>query len=168
MNTFLAVVGLAFSFAITPQQPQPPAPKSDAHHQGVAERGDKVMGFSHDKTAHHFRLYTDGGAIEADAKDEQDAASRDAIRSHFTHITKMFSEGDFNAPMLIHQQNPPGTATMARLKEQIRYTLEETPRGGRIRITTQNVEALDAVHQFLKFQIKDHQTGDSTAITKAQ
>jgi hypothetical protein len=165
MNTFLAVVVLAFSFAAAPQ---PPAPKSDAHHQGVAERGDKVMGFSHDKTAHHFRLYADGGAIEAEANDAKDTASRDAIRSHFTHITKMFSEGDFNAPMLIHQQNPPGTATMARLKEQIRYTLEETPRGGRIRIITPNVEALHAVHQFLKFQIKDHQTGDTTAITKAQ
>jgi hypothetical protein len=167
MNTFLAVVVLVFSFAAAPQQAQPPASKSDAHHQGVAERGDKVMGFSHDKTAHHFRLYADGGAIEAEATDAQDAASRDAIRGHFTHITKMFSEGDFNAPMLIHQQNPPGTATMTRLKEQIHYTLEETPRGGRIRISTQNAEALHAVHQFLKFQIKDHQTGDSTAITKA-
>lgn len=167
MNTFLAVLVLAFSFAAAPPQTQPAAPKSDAHHQGVAERGDKVMGFSHDKTAHHFRLYADGGAIEADAKDPKGTASRDAIRGHFTHITKMFTEGDFNAPMLIHQQNPPGTATMTRLKEQIRYTLEETPRGGRIRITTQNAETLHAVHQFLKFQIKDHQTGDPTAISKA-
>jgi hypothetical protein len=33
----------------------------DAHHAGVNERGDKVMGFSHEKTAHHFRLKADGG-----------------------------------------------------------------------------------------------------------
>jgi hypothetical protein len=39
-------------------------------------------------------------------------------------------------------------------------------RGGRIRITTNNKEALAAVHEFLRFQIADHQTGDSTEIEK--
>ncbi len=28
----------------------------DAHHQGVDQRGDHVMGFSHEKTTHHFLL----------------------------------------------------------------------------------------------------------------
>jgi hypothetical protein len=125
------------------------------------------MGFSHEKTTHHFRLYADGGAIEVEANDANDTSSRDAIRGHFTHIVKMFAAGDFSAPILIHQQNPPGTPMMKRLREQIQYTLEETPRGGRIRITTQNAEALHGVHEFLRFQIKDHQTGDSTTVTKA-
>ena len=75
--------------------------------QGVVERGDKVMGFSHEKTMHHFRLYSDGGAIEAESNDSQDATSRDEIRSHFGHIAKMFAAGDFSSPMLIHAQNPP-------------------------------------------------------------
>lgn len=166
MNTFFAGVVLVLS-ATFPQQSQPPAPKTDAHHQSVAERGDTVMGFSHEKTTHHFRLYTDGGAIEADAKQAGDTPSRDAIRSHFSHIAQMFAAGDFNAPMLIHQQNPPGTATMTRLREQIRYAVEETPRGGRIRITTQNAEAVKAIHEFLRFQIKDHQTGDTAAVSKS-
>src|SRR5258708_1894822 len=86
---------------------------------GYPERGDQVRGFSHDKTIHHFRLYADGGAIEAEATGSQDAASRDAIRSHFTHIAKMFAAGDFTAPMLIHVQNPPGTAEMSRLCDAI-------------------------------------------------
>jgi hypothetical protein len=30
------------------------------------------MGFSHDKTTHHFRLYPDGGAIEVTADDPND------------------------------------------------------------------------------------------------
>ena len=78
----------------------------DSHHAGVNERGDQVMGFSHEKTAHHFRLYADGGAIEVEARDANDTASRDQIRSHLQHIAKMFAAGNFSAPMLIHQQNP--------------------------------------------------------------
>ena len=38
--------------------------------------------------------------------------------------------------------------------------------GGKVRIKTNNQEALAAVYEFLRFQISDHQTGDSTEITK--
>lgn len=176
MNTLLRAIILAAGLCAGPQPGQPqqgqtpktqaPAKMSDMHQQGVNERGDKVMGFSHEKTMHHFRLYSDGGAIEAEAKSAQDTVSRDQIREHFVHIVKMFAAGDFNAPMLIHGQNPPGTSVMARMKEQIRYTLTETPRGARLRITTQNADTLMAVHEFLRFQIRDHQTGDSMEVTQ--
>jgi hypothetical protein len=127
-----------------------------------------MMGFSHDKATHHFSLYTDGGAIEVKANDAADTATRDQIRMHFTHIAKMFTNGDFNIPMLVHQQNPPGADVVKRLKDQITYRFEETPQGGRIRITATNAEAVSAIHKFLVFQIKDHETGDSTAVTKGQ
>ena len=140
------------------------AAAQDEHHQGVVERGDRAMGFSHETTTHHFRLYADGGAIEAEAKDTQDAASRDAIRSHFAHIAKLFAAGDFSIPMLIHAENPPGTETMKRLRDAIQYEVENTARGGRIRIVTKDADALHAVHTFLRFQISDHQTGDSTLV----
>lgn len=136
------------------------------HHDGVVQRGDEVMGFSHEKTTHHFRLYPDGGAIEAEVNDAKDSASRDEIRSHFRHIAKLFAEGDFSAPMLIHAQNPPGSEGMKRLRNAIEYKLESTEKGARIRITTKDPEALRAVHEFLRFQIADHQTGDSLEVTK--
>ena len=47
---------------------------------------------------------------------------------------------------------------------EIRYEYEETERGARVRITTANVEALSAVHEFLRFQIEDHETGDPTEV----
>src|SRR5262249_36204638 len=70
------------------------------HHAGVDERGDHVMGFSHDKTTHHFRLTKAGGVIEVSVNDATDVESRDAIRMHLGHITKKFAAGDFDAPML--------------------------------------------------------------------
>ena len=152
--------------ASCPMHEQQKASGQEQHHQGVVERGDEVMGFSHEKTAHHFRLYADGGAIEADAQDTQDTASRDEIREHFAHIATLFAAGDFSAPMLIHGPNPPGTEEMKRLRGEIQYHLENTERGARMRLTTKSPEAVVAVHQFLRFQIADHQTGDTTEVTK--
>ncbi len=149
-----------------PAHEQAKASQSDPHHQGVVERGDQVMGFSHEKTTHHFRLYSDGGAIEAVANRPEDKESRDAIRGHLEHIAMLFGAGNFSAPMLIHAQNPPGTEEMKRLREAIQYKVENAERGARIRITTRDPRALRAVHEFLRFQISDHQTGDSTEVTK--
>jgi len=90
--------------------------------------------------------------------------SRDQIRRHLKHIAKKFSEGDFAAPMLIHAKTPPGATAMQSLKAKIKYEFEELERGGRVRISTNTPEAVKAIHKFLRFQIKDHQTGDSGEI----
>ena len=154
---------------VSPQQgplskAAPPA-QDEAHHQGVVSRGDHAMGFSHETTTHHFRLYKDGGAIEVLANDPKDTASRDQIRMHLGHIAKLFAAGDFNIPGFIHATEPPGTSVMARLREQIHYHYVDTSRGASLRITTANPEAVAAVHSFLRFQIRDHQTGDTTNIS---
>jgi hypothetical protein len=131
-----------------------------AQHADVNQRGDHVMGFSHEKTTHHFLLTKDGGVIQVDANDPKDTESRDQIRMHLSHIAGMFAAGDFQAPMLIHDTVPPGVPTLQRLKSEVTYRFEKSDRGGRVRIATQNAEALLAVHDFLKFQIEDHKTGD--------
>ncbi len=165
MNSSLTAAFLMLATLNVYPQDKPAA--KDDHHQGVVERGDHIMGFSHDKATHHFHLYPDGGAIDVQANKADDNATRDEVRMHFGHIAKMFAAGDFSAPMLIHSQNPPGSETMKRLREAIQYKLENTEHGARIRITSKNPDAVAAVHQFLRFQIKDHQTGDSGEVTTA-
>jgi hypothetical protein len=153
-------------FAVTPQahDQDATAQSHDQHHADVNGRGDQVMGFDHEKTTHHFHLMSDGGVIEVEANDQKDIASSGQIREHLNHIAQMFADGDFTAPMLIHAQTPPGVAVMKRLKAEIQYRFEETVRGGQIRITTANLEALAAIHEFLRFQITDHGTSDSGAV----
>jgi hypothetical protein len=127
---------------------------------GVDSRGDHAMGFSHEKTTHHFRLLKDGGAIAAEANDPLDTESRDQIRMHLGHIAKMFAAGNFDAPMFIHDQVPPGVPAMKRLRKEIGYKFEPTENGGRVRMVSHNADAIAALHDFLKFQIADHHTGD--------
>jgi TusA-related sulfurtransferase len=139
-----------------------------ARHADADSRGDRVMGFSHEKSTHHFRLLPDGGFIEVTANDPADAATRSQIQMHLSHIARMFAEGDFQAPMLVHDKVPPGTPILQRLKASVSYRFEKVDRGGRIRITTTDPEALGAVHEFLRFQISDHQTGDSPNVAPSE
>ncbi len=157
MVTLLWSVGIAHQAQAAPQDP----------HAQMNQRGAHVMGFDQSKTTHHFLLFEDGGAIDVSVKDLGDTANRDAIRAHLPHITQMFGEGNFDAPMLVHDtKKVPGTAALARLKDRVTYRFVETPGGGRVDIVTTDAEALKAVHEFLKFQIADHKTGDAGTIKK--
>jgi hypothetical protein len=139
---------------------------TDHQRDDMTRRGDAVMGFSHEKTTHHFRLRATGGEIEATANDANDEETASQIRGHVRHIARLFAEGDFTAPVLIHAQDPPGVQVMAARKAAITYTIELLPAGARIRITTGDRQALDAIHRFLRFQITDHRTGDPLTIQK--
>ena len=131
-----------------------------SHLAGVNARGERAMGFSQTETEHHFIITRDGGLIQVETKDPADTANRERVRQHLAHVAEMFAAGDFNTPMLVHARMPPGAEAMSRLKAAIAYAFEETERGGRVRITAKSPEALAAVHEFLRFQIEDHQTGD--------
>jgi hypothetical protein len=132
----------------------------------MMKRGNKVMGFDQMKTTHHFLVRDDGGLIQIQANDATDKESRDEIRQHLRHIASMFGDGNFHAPMLIHDQTPPGIETMKKLKAEIGYEFKELEGGAAIRISTKNAEALSAIHEFLVFQIKEHKTGDPLEVPK--
>ena len=135
------------------------------HHGTDAQRADMVMGFDEARTTHHFLLFDDGGAIDVTVRESTDTKNRDAIRSHLPHIAMMFSDGNFDAPMLVHDStNVPGTKLMTERRSLIRYQYGETPDGGRVNIVTSDPAALAAVHAFLTFQIAEHQTGDPTTV----
>ena len=61
-------------------------PEQSTRQDGVVQRGDHVMGFSHDATTHHFHLLKDGGEIAVTANDSNDKTSIEQIRAHLNHI----------------------------------------------------------------------------------
>lgn len=137
-----------------------------SHHATVISHGDQAMGFPHDKTTHHFRLISDGGAIEVTSNHPNDKANTEAIRSHLSHIAMMFGDGDFSAPTFTHDTVPPGVTTMKLMKSAIHYTYEELPTGGRVRIQSADPIAVASIHDFLRFQIAEHETGDSVEVAQ--
>jgi hypothetical protein len=173
----LPVLVLAISGRATAQAP-PSQPQQGQHehslsamhdekqHEEVNKHGDTAMGFSHMKTTHHFGLTPSGGFIQVQANDPKDTTSRDQIRAHLQHISKAFKEGDFSLPEMTHSRVPPGVPAMQRLKGEIEYKYAETENSGKLVLSTANPEALKAIHEFLRFQIDDHQTGDSLNVQK--
>jgi hypothetical protein len=145
------------------QATPPMCPMHDAHSQ-MNERGEKGMGFSQSATIHHFFLKADGGVIQVEANDAADATSRDEVRMHLSHIARAFQNGDFDIPMFVHDTVPPGVPEMKRLEKEIRYTFEETTRGGRVVISSGDKNAVAAIHNFLRFQIEEHKTGDAKEV----
>jgi hypothetical protein len=135
-------------------------------HAQMNHRGAQVMGFDQDKTTHHFLLFEDGGAIDVSVKDAVDKKNLDAIRAHLPHIAMKFGQGDFDAPALVHATAVPGTKELAALKDKLTWKYVETPKGGRVDISTTDPAALSAVHAFLKYQIEDHKTGDGVTVKK--
>ena len=172
-RTLRLIVILAVLVWIAPASAQ----EADSHHQAGAkdshqqcplmsmkDRADKGMGFDQAKTTHHFLLKPDGGVISVEANEAKDTESRDQIRMHLAHIAKAFAEGDFDIPMLVHDQTPPVVPVMKSRKDHISYRFEETENGGRVVIASSDAEALTAIHEFLIFQIREHQTGDSLTL----
>jgi hypothetical protein len=136
--------------------------QADPHHAAVNSRGDAAMGFDHMKTTHHFALRPYGGDIDVSVNDPADTASRDRIRHHLSMIQKKFSAGDFTDPMFIHDRVPPGVPAMKA--GHVKYEYSTTPNGARLKLSSFDEKTIAAIHDFLNFQIEDHQTGDPETI----
>lgn len=172
----LVILALAAASLPRPADAQHPTmPPGMTHEEHLAQmkkdaemkkRGAAAMGFDQDRTTHHFLLAADGGTIQVTVNDAKDAQNRDAIRAHLKTIAGDFAKGDFSAPLATHAETPPGVETMKRLASRITYTFDAMDQGGRVRIQTGDPEALKAVHDFLRYQIKEHRTGDPTTAKK--
>ena len=160
MTNFLALLILTWTLTLQPQSAVAP-PQDHSKHEEMEHRGNQGMGFDQQKITHHFLLRKDGGAIQVTTNSADDKASKEEIQMHLHHITQAFKSGDFNIPMFVHDQTPPGVDVMTKLKDQIHYKYEAAANGGRVVISSANAEAVAAIHEFLKFQIKEHQTGDA-------
>jgi hypothetical protein len=139
-----------------------PMARSHAKRDQVDHRHDVATGVGHEGTVHHFLLAKDGGSIHLEVKDANEVEARARIREHLQVVARSFASGDFSLPMSIHDQVPPGAEVMRKRKSAIRYTYAPSEKGGVVRISTRDARALDAVHAFLRFQIRDHGTNDPT------
>lgn len=126
------------------------------------------MGFDQQAATHHFILTRDGGRIEITANDPSDGETRRRVMAHLKHIATRFGEGDFGAPRVIHGEDPPGVDVMTRLKLQIRYEVAGLPTGGVLRISSATQEAIEGLHAFLRYQIREHRTGDPLYVTNGK
>jgi hypothetical protein len=149
------------------QHPAMPAGVSHEEHQKqmardaeLKKRADAAMGFDQDATTHHFLITDDGGVIQVTVNDARDTANRDAIRAHLEKIAQDFSAGLFDSPFATHGEVPPGVPILQQRKASVTYRYEAIDGGARVRIVASDPEAVAAVKEFLRYQIREHKTGN--------
>ena len=169
---FSMFVASTTSGAFAQHPAMPPGMTHEEHQAEMAKdadlkkRGAAAMGFDQEKTSHHFSLHTTGGAIEVVANDPIDAATVGQIRTHVKEIAAEFAAADFGKPFATHGEMPPGVRTMQERRRALSFHYEDTPAGARVRITTADATAIQAVHEFLRYQIRQHGTGDRLTVDK--
>jgi hypothetical protein len=135
-----------------------------ADEDALKKRGAAAMGFDQATTTHHFRLTAGGGAIEVTVNDPSDEVGIAQIRAHLREIASDFARGNFDKPFATHAETPPGVPTLHARAARISYAYGDRAGGGRVVIETRDRKARTAVHEFLRYQIREHATGDSTAV----
>src|SRR3954451_1283400 len=141
-STVLATIATV-SLSAAPQHPAMPPGTTHEEHLAQIEkdaalktRGAAAMGFDQDAAAHHFLLTRSGGVIQVEAASATDERTPAAIREHLRTIASAFAAGDFAAPRATHDETPPGTAALLRLRAVIAYRFVETAQGGRVEIVS--------------------------------
>ena len=166
MNLLISIA--AATLLLAAQHPTMPKGMSHEEHlkqmekdEALKTRGAGAMGFDQDATIHHFELNPMGGSIEVTVRNQSDAIVVAAVRDHLRSIASEFAQGIFAKPFAIHGEVPPGVPLMQKNRRAISYRYEDVPAGGVVRIKTADAPALKAVHEFLRYQITEHRTGDS-------
>ena len=154
-----------FALAVAPTSsaqhaPMPPGKTPEQHMEQMKQHGYAAMGFDQDRTTHHFTMSAEGGAIEVSANDLADQTSVRQIRAHLREIAVAFKRGDFGKPQATHNEVPSGVPVMQRRKDAITYVYSDTAGGGIVLIHSADPEALAAIHEFIRYQVREHKTGD--------
>ena len=132
------------------------ASSTDTGFAGVQLRGQGVMGVDQYTSKHVFEDLPDGGRVVLERDDLADSVGIATIRAHMQDIARRFASGDFGLPGVVHDREVPGTDVMTARREAISYTAVDRPRGGELRIVSEDSVAVTAIHQFLAFQRMDH------------
>jgi hypothetical protein len=132
------------------------AQSTDSGFAAVQTRGAEVMGVDQYTSHHVFEDLEDGGRIVLLRDDAADSAGTETIRRHLRAVADSFSRGIFSDPSRVHAREVPGSAELARLRDQIRYQVVDRSGGAELRIMTRDSAAIAALREFLAFQRQDH------------
>ena len=150
-SLLMAVVALSIAACTRSRQVR----ADDTAFAAMQERGGMAMGVDQYTSAHKFDLTNDGGRIQLQ-RDKDDSLGVAQIRAHMKLIQHAFQAGDFSTPAFVHAHEMPGTQVMSKKRAAITYSYADLPRGGEVRLTSSDPEAISAIHLFLQAQRDQH------------
>jgi hypothetical protein len=165
----LATLLLASAASCTPSKPpaagsEPSHDSAHAAHTAMQRRGAEAMGVDQETSVHVFEALPNGGIIELQRAVDDSAGMR-AIRAHLRGIGQAFALGDFSTPEYIHMTTVPGARVMAERRTAIKYDYRDLPRGGALRIATNDAVARQAIWEFIAYQRNEHMAEEARRVS---
>jgi hypothetical protein len=155
MCALVALVTSPPLFAQSTNAPRVNATGNDSAFAAMQERGRRAMGVDQYTSSHRFDALPNGGRIRL-VRDKIDSAGVAQIRAHVREIAQAFENGDFSTPLFVHMHTVPGTSVMRAKRASITYEPRDVPSGAELVIRTRDRDALNAIHQFMAFQRREH------------
>jgi len=151
MTLFVSISLLAAGVAETGEQ------ATESRLDEVQRRGEQVMPFSLEQTAHIFTKTAQGGVQQVIAKENADTGQIDLIQAHLSTISRQFAQGDFSDPARIHGDEMPGFAALSKAGPgRIRIEYRKLDKGAQIIYSAEDPDLIKAIHQWFDAQMSDH------------
>lgn len=123
----------------------------------VHSRAHEVMPFDLGKTVHVFRMTEDGGTqkvvLRGDARDPEQVR---LIQQHLAMEAEQFRQGNFADPAHLHGAGMPGLRELQAGAPRMQITYRPLPDGAEIRLRTDDIRLITAVHRWFGAQLSEH------------
>ena len=120
-------------------------------------RRQEVVSYAAERALESFSKTVHGGVMHVVAKSEEDTDQIRLIQDSLKKTAADFSRRDFSTTEKLHGTDMPG---LRRIKnaglDDIRYEYKSLPNGAQIHFSTEYPELLQALHEWLDAQSKDH------------
>ncbi len=134
--------------------------QSPASTDDLNTRFSKALGTDANKIVQHYYLVKNGGVIEFTAKDPNDTAAISALQKYMDVQKDLLEKGKNDDDADVHGRVPDGVPGLKRLRNEITFFAVKTDNGAVLRMFSVNDQARQAIQEFMKFQIREHKTGD--------
>lgn len=150
----VALISMGFLFFATSafaEDNVSPQRKEDVEH-----RREELVPYNADQALETFSKTVHGGVMHVITKSDNPEQVK-LIQDYLRQISLEFSKGDFSSTMRIHGPDMPGLQQLKTAKtDDIRYEYKALSNGAQIHFSTEYPQFVQALHEWLDGQAKDH------------
>jgi hypothetical protein len=151
---YVALISMGFLFFATSAFAEETA--SPQRKENVEQRREELVPYNAEQALETFSKTVHGGVLHV--INQSDSAEQvKLIQDHLQQMAKEFSKGDFSSTMRMHGADMPGLQQLKTAKpNDIRYEYKALPNGAQIHFSTEYPQFVQALHEWLDAQAKDH------------
>jgi hypothetical protein len=134
------------------------AQESDAgKHAANNTEAHQLLPYAVDQALEGFAKTADGGIMQIVAKSADDTQQIKRMQQYLRQTAEEYGKGDFSSTERFHGTDMPGLAQMKAAKAgEIKYEYKALNNGGQIVFSTEDPQLLNALHDWMDAQIKEH------------